>query len=84
MRLEIGSMFTGAFFVAVENQSAEIGLCADCEHMRRVVSDRGSPFYLCAKALNDPEFRKYPRLPVASCRGYAKKVKSESDHQSSH
>jgi hypothetical protein len=33
-------------------------------------SDRGSVFLLCEKALNDPGFAKYPRLPVLACRGY--------------
>ena len=62
------------FVVATDQNAASqrtpIGLCADCEHMRRIVSDRGSAFYLCAKALTEPEFPKYPRLPVIQCRGY--------------
>ena len=70
--------FTYADFVVAmdknaANERARIGVCADCEHMRRVVSDRGSTFYLCAKVLNEPEFPKYPRLPVIQCRGYKAK-----------
>ena len=74
--LQTGAAFTDVFLVAAEKNSAsqptEIGLCFDCEHMRRIVSERGSAFFLCSRALNEPEFPKYPRLPVAYCRGYKK------------
>jgi len=46
------------------------GLCATCEHVRRVESDRGSVFYRCALADSDSRFAKYPRLPVLQCEGY--------------
>jgi hypothetical protein len=46
------------------------GLCADCQHARRIESSRGSLFYLCLRAEHDPAFRKYPQLPVRSCAGY--------------
>ena len=49
---------------------ARIGLCATCEHKRRVESDRGSVFFRCALADTDPRFAKYPRLPVLQCDGY--------------
>jgi hypothetical protein len=48
------------------------GLCADCIHSRRIESDRGSIFFLCQLALINPQFQKYPRLPVLSCPGYEK------------
>ena len=48
------------------------GLCADCLHSRRIKSDRGSIFFLCQLALSNPQFQKYPRLPVLSCPGYEK------------
>ncbi len=35
-----------------------------------IVSDRGSEFWLCRKGLTDPEFAKYPKLPVTRCGGY--------------
>jgi hypothetical protein len=35
-----------------------------------VESDRGSIFYLCRLSFSDPEFPKYPRLPVLRCAGY--------------
>jgi hypothetical protein len=46
------------------------GLCATCIHMRRIVSDRGSVFYLCELSKTDPTFPKYPRLPVLECAGF--------------
>lgn len=57
---------------AEEQHSAE-GLCADCLHARRIESARGSRFILCELSLSDPHFPKYPRLPVVSCSGYAKR-----------
>lgn len=46
------------------------GLCATCVHGRRVVSGRGSEFWMCGLAARDPAFAKYPRLPVLRCPGY--------------
>lgn len=48
------------------------GLCADCQHARRVESDRGSIFLSCERSRSDQRFAKYPRLPVLSCPGYEK------------
>lgn len=47
-----------------------VGLCETCRFMRRVQSDRGSIFYLCELSATDPNFPKYPRLPVLQCSGY--------------
>ena len=46
------------------------GLCATCTHVQRVPSSKGSVFYLCRLAETDPQFLKYPRLPVVTCAGY--------------
>lgn len=46
------------------------GLCATCHHAQKITSDRGSEFWLCLRGLTDPEFLKYPRLPVVRCRGF--------------
>jgi hypothetical protein len=51
-------------------EKRRVGLCADCSYARRIVSSRGSVFYLCERSASDPVFPKYPRLPVYSCRGY--------------
>jgi hypothetical protein len=72
---------TQAAIVSGENQREQgrhseqerIGLCADCQHMRRIESARGSPFYLCQLSATDPRFHKYPRLPMLACCGYEKK-----------
>jgi len=49
---------------------AKAGLCADCIHSRRIQSDRGAVFYLCALHAGNPYFPKYPRLPVVYCAGH--------------
>jgi hypothetical protein len=53
-----------------ENPRQQIGLCLDCRFSEVVVSGRGSRFYLCLKARNDPRFPRYPTLPVRYCEGY--------------
>lgn len=52
--------------------SQSIGLCATCQNMRRIRSDRGSVFYKCRLSAVDPRFVKYPALPVRTCSGYEK------------
>jgi hypothetical protein len=46
------------------------GLCSSCAHARKIVSDRGSEFLLCALSGIDERYPKYPRLPVLDCPGY--------------
>ena len=50
--------------------SKRIGLCVSCVHARRVVSGRGSLFWLCRRSETDPTYPRYPALPVRSCPGY--------------
>jgi hypothetical protein len=55
------------------NASAGAGLCAACSHSRRIVSARGSEFWLCQRAESDAAgFERYPRLPVRQCSGFAR------------
>ena len=35
-----------------------------------IESDRGSIFLFCERSKTDPQFPKYPRLPVLRCAGY--------------
>jgi len=49
---------------------SNIGLCQNCQHARRIESDRGSIFLMCKLSLEDSRFAKYPRLPVMVCEGY--------------
>lgn len=46
------------------------GLCATCIHAQRILSDRGSEFWMCRRSLVEPEFPKYPGLPVMICGGF--------------
>jgi len=52
----------------VDNKA--IGLCTDCTHRTEQVSSKGSIFIRCLLAESDPQFMKYPRLPVLQCDGY--------------
>ena len=45
------------------------GLCDACRHRRHVASAR-STFVRCGLADVDPEFPRYPRLPVLACAGF--------------
>jgi hypothetical protein len=53
-----------------KGQQVRLGLCANCRFMRQITSDRGSTFYQCQLSATDPNFPKYPRLPVLHCTGY--------------
>jgi len=39
------------------------GICAGCQHGRRVDGTR-STFWLCQLSASDPSFPRYPALPV--------------------
>lgn len=54
------------------------GLCATCIHVRQIDSAKGSTFLLCALSAADPQFPKYPRLPVLSCSGYKRQKSFDS------
>lgn len=48
-----------------------IGLCTTCAHQRLIRSGRGSTFSMCERGLKDPDWPKYPQLPVLRCPRYA-------------
>jgi hypothetical protein len=50
--------------------AASAGLCDNCVHQRVVTNTRGSRFSLCERSKTEPEFPKYPRVPVVECRGF--------------
>src|SRR5262249_14138390 len=56
-------------------ETLRVGLCINCKHMRRLLSERGSTFYMCERGLREPSFAKYPRLPVEECRGYEELIR---------
>lgn len=47
-----------------------VGLCSVCRHVRTAGNRRGSVFYLCRKADEDPRLRRYPPLPVVRCAAF--------------
>ena len=46
------------------------GLCDTCAHQQLVSTTRGSEFSLCLRSRTDPDYPKYPRVPVLACRGH--------------
>ena len=54
----------------MDRAAVSAGLCADCRHARRVSSRRGSAFLLCGRSATEPEYPRYPPLPVLRCVGY--------------
>ncbi len=54
-------------------RSSNPGLCGDCQHARRIESDRGSVFFMCQLSFTESKFAKYPRLPVLECSGYLRR-----------
>jgi len=47
-----------------------VGLCATCARAKPITAARGSTFWLCGRAAEDPRFARYPRLPVLRCPGF--------------
>jgi hypothetical protein len=47
--------------------ATRFGLCDRCAHQKLVTSGRGSVFSLCTLGLKDPDWPKYPRMPVHRC-----------------
>ncbi|MFL5780741.1 MAG: hypothetical protein ACJ760_05465 [Thermoleophilaceae bacterium] len=47
-----------------------VGLCDSCRHQRVVRNTRGSVFSLCERSRTEPEYPRYPRLPVVRCAGH--------------
>jgi hypothetical protein len=48
----------------------EAGLCAHCIHKKEIRSDRGGIFIMCMRSFEEPQYPKYPRLPVLNCPGF--------------
>jgi hypothetical protein len=59
------------------NERTRAGLCFTCRHAQRVISSRGSDFWLCLEAAVDPSLSRYPQLPVIRCGGYEADPQSE-------
>jgi hypothetical protein len=53
-----------------EAERKQAGLCADCVNAQKIRSDRGTKFILCRLSTTDPNYPKYPRLPIINCPGY--------------
>ncbi len=56
--------------MAKTNSDDRVGLCARCRFSAVACNRRGSEFWRCLRAENDPAFRRYPPLPVSKCTGF--------------
>jgi hypothetical protein len=52
-------------------------LCFSCHYWNPITSGKGSSYLQCQKHFEDPQYPKYPVLPVVACSGY--KVPTGSD-----
>lgn len=52
------------------------GLCDTCAHQQVVTNTRGSSFSLCRRSRSQPDYPKYPRLPVLRCVGHDPRAES--------
>jgi hypothetical protein len=50
--------------------SSRFGLCDACRHQKIIRSGRGSIFSMCGLGRHDPDWPKYPRMPVLECSRY--------------
>ncbi|MBI5103378.1 MAG: hypothetical protein HZB46_00010 [Solirubrobacterales bacterium] len=48
-------------------QPPRFGLCDRCANQRLVTTGRGSTFSMCLCHKTDPDWPKYPRMPVLQC-----------------
>jgi hypothetical protein len=46
------------------------GLCDSCTHQKLIGNTRGSTFSMCLLGTTDPDWPKYPRMPVLACPRY--------------
>lgn len=57
------------------------GLCAVCRWVRPISNRRGSDFFLCLRSKEEPNYPRYPRLPVLECRGFESRLADEVSDQ---
>jgi hypothetical protein len=55
------------------------GLCDSCHYQRLVHNTRGSVFSLCERSRADPDYPRYPRLPVLECAGHEPRQAARSE-----
>ena len=63
---------------ARRDDETRVGLCASCQHVKRLYTKGCSVIYLCRLSASDPRFSKYPRLPVSACTGYTLMTRTDS------
>lgn len=57
-----------------------VGLCSSCQFMIEQGTKRGTVFFRCARADEDPRFNRYPAIPVLRCDGFESRGFEGNDH----
>ena len=66
--------------ISMNERTTPHSLCETCQHLREVVSGKGSRFLLCRLAQADSRWKKYPAQPVRQCGGYAPREAEGAQH----
>lgn len=62
---------------AFSDKRTDQGLCGSCWHSRLIASAKGTTYFLCERSFADPQFPKYPAIPVTQCTGFEQKASSQ-------
>ncbi len=54
------------------------GLCDSCRHQHLVPTSRGPVYSLCERSRTEPQYRRYPPLPVLRCPGFEPRGEEKS------
>lgn len=46
-----------------------VGDCLECAHSRALTTKSGSAIFLCGRAESEPDYARYPALPLRGCPG---------------
>ncbi len=64
----------GSFFIIEqpmhERFKPQAGLCLDCRFVKVAGNKKGSTFFLCRRSDDEPQYARYPALPVLDCAGF--------------
>jgi hypothetical protein len=72
---------TASTISAGDTGAVRFGLCDSCRHQRIVRNTRGSVFSLCERSRSEPEYPRYPRVPVTKCAGFQRKLQGGDDER---
>ena len=54
----------------MRHKADKSSLCFSCHYGNHIISGKGSYFLQCRKHFENPNYPKYPVLPIFGCSGY--------------